>query len=65
MGGMGRNRSSIELMVISETQSIFHLSGRLSHIIEIAPTSEGEGYFDRWTVTSSAIDVKQITYSIL
>jgi hypothetical protein len=27
---------------------------RSGHIIEIAPTSEGEGYFDRWTVDSSA-----------
>ncbi|WP_373545568.1 hypothetical protein [Chamaesiphon sp.] len=33
-----------------------------THIIEIAPTSEGEGYFDRWTVTSSAIEVKNNYY---
>jgi hypothetical protein len=30
--------------------------GLVERIIETAPTSEGEGCFDRWTVTSSAIE---------
>jgi hypothetical protein len=45
--------------------SIVRASWRLTHIIEIAPTSEGESQIDRRTVISSAIDVKNYLLNIM
>ena len=36
----------------------------VERIIKTAPTSEGEGCFDRWTVTSSAIEIKHNYYEV-
>jgi hypothetical protein len=38
--------------------------GLVERIIETTPTSEGEGCFYRWTVTSSAIETKHNYYEV-
>jgi vacuolar-type H+-ATPase subunit I/STV1 len=50
----GKNRIS--------TAEFWQGTRHITSIIEIAPTSEGEGYFDRWTVISSAIEVQNSFY---